>query len=77
MTNWIDSWIKNDWKKSDGREVKNVKLIKKLYSLVSKKNIKFIHVKAHTKEPSDPNMYNIWYGNMMADKLATNAAKSI
>ena len=38
-------------------------------------NIKFIHVKAHTKEPinKDSQEYFIWYGNYMADKLAVNA----
>jgi ribonuclease HI len=77
MTEWISNWKKNNWKKSDGSEIKNIKLIKKLYSLVSDRNIKFIHVKAHTKKPSDSEIYNFLYGNMMADKLATNAAKSI
>jgi ribonuclease HI len=76
MTEWISNWIKNDWKKSDGKEIKNLDLIKKLYSLFSKKNITFYHVKAHQKKPSEPEKYNIWYGNMMADKLATDAAKS-
>jgi len=75
MTEWINNWIKNDWKKSDGKKIKNLDLIKELYSLVKSKNIIFYHVKAHQKKPSDPKQYDIWYGNMMADKLATTAAK--
>ena len=34
-----------------------------------------IHVKAHKDEPSkDSKDYFKWYGNMMADKLATRAS---
>lgn len=79
MTEWIDNWIKNDWKKSDGKEIKNLKLIKKLHLLIKKRkaNVNFYHVRAHKKQPLDPEKYKLWYGNMMADKLATDAAKSI
>ena len=79
MTEWIDNWIKNDWKKSDGKEIKNLKLIKKLYSLINNRenNVNFLHVKAHTKKPTDKDKLFLWTGNMMADKLATDAAKSI
>jgi len=79
MTEWIGNWIKNDWKKSDGKEIKNLKLIKKLHLLIKKRkaNVNFYHVRAHKKQPLDPEKYKLWYGNMMADKLATDAAKSI
>ena len=79
MTEWIDNWIKNDWKKSDGKEIKNLKLIKKLHLLIKerKKEVKFYHVKAHKKKPSNDEEVFFWHGNMMADKLATDAAKSI
>ena len=79
MTEWIDNWIRNNWKKSDGKEIKNLKLIKKLYSLINKRDgkVNFYHVKAHKKKPSEPEKYKLWYGNMMADKLATDAAKSM
>ena len=79
MTLWITKWIQNDWKKYDGGEIKNIDLIKELYSLVKsrKKNVNFHHVKAHTKKPTDAQKFIIWEGNLMADKLATDAAKSI
>ena len=79
MTEWIDNWMRNDWKKSDGKEIKNLKLIKQLYGLISERegNVNFNHVRAHKKKPTDPEMIPIWEGNMMADKLATDAAKSI
>lgn len=78
MTEWVDSWKSNDWKKKDGSEIKNLKLIKQLYELTQKfKKVNFNHVKAHQKKPSKSEDIEIWHGNMMADKLATNAAKSI
>ena len=79
MTEWIDNWISNDWKKSDGQEIKNLELIKKLYYLINnrKGHVNFNHVRAHKKKPTDIDKIPIWEGNMMADKLATDAAKSI
>ena len=79
MTEWIKNWIANDWKKSDGKEIKNLKLIKQLYSLIKDRegNVNFNHVRAHKKKPKEPELIPIWEGNMMADKLATDAAKSI
>ena len=42
-----------------------------------KYNIKFIHVRAHQHEPynKNSNKYKLWFGNNMADKLATDASK--
>ena len=78
MKSWADKWIKNNWKKSDGKEVLNLDLVKKLYFYSKNLNIEFKHVKSHTKEPpkSDPK-YNIWYGNMQADRLAVEASNLI
>ena len=53
----------------------NKELIIKLYNYYNEYKIKFIHVKAHTSEPKDHLLYDIWYGNKMADKLATDASK--
>ena len=51
-------------------------LIKDLDFLCSTNNVKFSHVKAHKKKPKNEEDYFTWYGNKMADKLATDAAKS-
>ncbi len=69
---WFDGWKKRGWKKADGKPVDNLELIQKLHNYKSLLNIQFIHVRAHKSEPpkDDPN-YQDWYGNMMADKLAT------
>jgi ribonuclease HI len=77
ITTWFEGWKKRGWKKADGKPVDNLELIKKLHSFKSILNIEFIHVRAHKDEPpKDHPTYNDWYGNMMADKLATSGANS-
>ena len=81
ITKWIHRWKQNGWKTATGKDVKNKDLIVWLDSLitVNKYNfqISFEHAKAHRKEPKDKTSYShfLWYGNMMADKFATNASK--
>ena len=72
---WSKTWEKNGWKKKDKKDISNKELIIKLYNYYNEYKIKFIHVKAHTSEPKDPLLYDIWYGNKIADKLATDASK--
>ena len=50
LTIWIETWIKNDWKTANRKEVMNKDIIKVIYSMIKKHKgiIKFIHVKAHT-----------------------------
>ena len=73
ITKWYDNWKNNNWKTSKGTDVKNLDLIKKLYDLFKSKNVEFYHVKAHQKTPNDKIKYNHWYGNKMADYLATSS----
>lgn len=72
---WAKKWEKNNWKKSDNKLIQNDELVKQLYYLSLNLNVKFNHVKAHTKEPinKDSQDYFNWYGNFMADKLAVSA----
>jgi ribonuclease HI len=73
IDNWFDGWKKRGWKKADGKPVDNLELIQKLHEYKTLYNVKFIHVRAHKSEPSKEDKgYADWYGNMMADKLATN-----
>ena len=76
---WAKKWEKNDWRKSDNKPIKNLHLIKKLYYYSRNFQVIFKHVKAHKKKPSneDSEKYRLWYGNFMADKLATDASKGI
>lgn len=77
MTKWIEGWKRKDWKKADGKPVQNIDLISVLdHSIETKKDmleVKFDHVRAHRQPPRDKNSYKyyLYYGNMMADKLAT------
>jgi ribonuclease HI len=77
ITKWCKKWKSNNWKKSDGKIIENLEYISKLYEYYLKYNIKFTHVRAHMTKPPHPILYMHWYGNMMADKLATDASKSI
>ena len=66
MTQWIDSWKKNDWKTSTQKNVKNDSLWKSIdkASNALEGQITWIHVKAHADN----------YYNNMVDKLANEAA---
>ena len=78
VTKWCKTWEKKGWKKTDGKIIENLDLIKKLYNYSNTYNIKYKHVKGHKNQPPiDSPLYADWYGNMMADMLATNASKSI
>lgn len=61
--NWIESWIKNDWKTANKTPVKNKELWQKLIELTNIHKVEFIKVKGHSD-----NKYN-----NRCDKLARNA----
>lgn len=65
MTQWIKNWKKNGWKKRDDSPILNVDLVRKLDYLMTKIDVKFEHVNAHTGI----------HGNEMADKLAREGAQ--
>lgn len=74
---WVEKWKANNWKKSNNTIIENKELVIKLYYLSINMKVEYIHVKAHTKQPSkDSDEYFLWYGNMMADKLAVNGVKN-
>jgi ribonuclease HI len=73
---WYKSWKKNGWVTSKKEPVKNKEIIEEILSEKSKKNsVFFFHVNSHLKEPLDKESekYRLWYGNCMADKLATES----
>ena len=74
VTKWGCKWEKNGWKNSSGKTIENYELVVKLYNYTKKYNIKYEHIYSHKDEPAktDPG-YNDWYGNMMADMLASGA----
>lgn len=61
---WIDSWLKNNWKNSQKKPVKNVDLWKRLLRAKEAHNVTFHWVKGHDGHPE----------NERCDTLATTAA---
>ena len=51
ITEWINTWIKNNWKTAKKEDVKNKDLWLKLYNLNKLLNIKWNWVKAHAGDP--------------------------
>ena len=51
ITEWINTWIKNNWKTSKKEDVKNKDLWIELYNLNKSLNVKWIWVKAHAGNP--------------------------
>lgn len=61
---WIDSWLKNNWKNSQKKEVKNIDLWKRLLKAKEQHKVTFHWVKGHDGHPE----------NERCDTLATTAA---
>ena len=64
--NWIESWVKNGWKRGRSGPVKNVDLWKRLLAAIGRHRICFIWVKGHDGHPE----------NERCDALACKAAVS-
>ena len=62
--NWINGWLKKNWKKSDGKPVKNVELWKRLLEAAGRHQVTWHWVKGHDGHPE----------NERCDSLSTTAA---
>ncbi len=51
ITEWINSWVKNNWKTSKKDEVKNKDLWSELHNLNKTLKVKWIWIKAHAGNP--------------------------
>lgn len=71
VTKWMINWRKNNWRKSDGKEVLNLDLVKELYDLTKKRVVHWKHVRAHT---NNSDYYSKW--NARADELAKEASEA-
>ena len=73
IMHWADKWEKNGWLTEKKKPIKNLELIKEIRQLYkSEHRIQLQFVRAHLSEPpKDSERYHMWYGNKMADKLAT------
>lgn len=64
---WLDNWMKNGWRTSDKKDVKNKDLWMKLYELSNIHNITFNKVKGHSNDEL----------NNRCDELARAAIKNL
>jgi ribonuclease HI len=68
LTTWLGSWVRNNWKTSQGGDVVHKDLIEETVSRLSRfKSYNFTHVKAHTGGVDD-----ISRNNHIVDRMATN-----
>ena len=51
ITEWIKTWVNNNWKTSKKEEVKNKDLWTELYNLNKTLKVKWIWIKAHSGNP--------------------------
>lgn len=61
---WMDGWLKNNWRTSGKKPVKNVELWQRLLKAMEPHKVDFMWVKGHDGHPE----------NERCDKLATDAA---
>ena len=64
ITEWINTWVLNNWKTSNKEDVKNKDLWIELYKLNQSLNVKWNWVKAHDGDPLNEEV------DMMAKKAA-------
>ena len=64
ITEWINTWMKNNWKTSKKEDVKNKDLWVELYNLNKSLNVKWNWVKAHAGNPMNEEV------DLMAKKAA-------
>ncbi len=50
---WLNSWVKNNWKRADKKPVKNVDLWQKLLPLLELHKVSFVWVKGHNGHPEN------------------------
>ncbi len=65
-TQWANGWQKRGWRKSDGKPIQNLKIVKATWDLINQiDSISFKKVKGHSKDKL----------NAKVDKLAVDAKK--
>lgn len=66
ITKWIPGWKRKGWRKSDGKPVQNLEIVKALDAAMAGRDVTFEWVKGHTGHPL----------NEPADRLANAAAQA-
>ena len=65
---WLESWVKNGWKKADKKKVMNVDLWESIIRLTKKHTVNFIWVKGHAG-----NKYNEVCDNLAVEAYSIQA----
>ena len=65
-----------EWKVKEGKKIPNLELIKELYKLTKKYDIKYQHIKAHTGKKDKHSLGN-YYADLFANKAINNNEKPI
>lgn len=77
-TEWGSKWIMYNWKRkvnSKFKDISNLDLIKRLYSLSCLYHVTYKHVRGHQPKPDKTSSgWYTWNGNDIADKLAGGAS---
>ena len=68
MTKWLDQWILNNWKNSSKKEIKNIDLWKKIYTLSNTHDISWSWVKGHSNHIENEKADNLARLGMKAFK---------
>ena len=83
ITKWASRWELCGWKRRRNNrlvdDIKNLDLIKELYTFSRLHSVKYRHIKAHQKEPllKKTVKWKRWNGNRQADKLARMEMKKL
>ena len=72
INEWIPNWMRRSWKKSDGGEIANLDLVKRLNDLKKTRPLHLVHVRAHT---GGSDWKSFW--NDQVDKLAQQACNNV
>ncbi len=51
ITRWIHTWVRNGWKTSDRKAVKNQELWRRLLELVQRFRVQWVWIKGHSGDP--------------------------
>ena len=78
VTKWYKQWQRNGWRTASGKAVLNREIIEILVKLTDATQCTLKHIRSHQREPAKPSLaYDLWYGNMMADELASQGMQAI
>lgn len=67
---------KKEWKVKEGKKIRNLELIKELYNLTQKYDIKYQHIKSHTGNKDKHSIGN-YYADLLANQAINNEEKKI